>query len=68
MDLYHEGYHAEQYLNIGQENYVNLGQLAREEYVYNRIMENSKLFNESEIAVSTVYIMKLRRRNLCHKY
>ena len=41
IGLYHEGFHAEQYLNIGKENYVSLGTLAREEYVYSRIMDNS---------------------------
>ena len=60
IDLYHEGYHAEQYLRIGQENYVNLGMLAREEYVYSRIMENSGLFNDAELQGATKYIMRLR--------
>lgn len=62
IDLYHEGYHAEQYLNIGQENYANLGRLAREEYVYSRIMDNSNLFNTIELQGATDYIMNLRRR------
>lgn len=60
--MYHEGFHAEQYLNIGQENYVSLGTLAREEYVYRRIMDNSTLFNEAELQGATNYITRLRRR------
>ena len=62
IDLYHEGFHVEQYLNIGQENYVSLGTLAREEYVYRRIMDNSTLFNEVELQGATKYINRLRRR------
>ena len=62
IDLYHEGFHAEQYLNIGKENYVSLGTLAREEYVYSRIMDNSSLFNEAELQGATNYITRLRRR------
>ena len=62
IDLYHEGFHVEQYLNIGQENYVSLGTLAREEYVYRRIIDNSTLFNEIELQGATDYINELRRR------
>lgn len=62
IDLYHEGYHAEQYLSIGKENYINLGTLKREEYVYQRIIENSALFNEAELNDATNYISSLRRR------
>ena len=62
IDLYHEGYHAEQYLQIGKESYIELGRLAREEHVYRRIMKNSDLFNESELEGATKYIMDLRRR------
>lgn len=62
IDLYHEGFHAEQYLNIGQENYVSLGTLAREEYVYSRIMDNGSMFNEVELQGATNYITRLRRR------
>ncbi|MBD5088438.1 MAG: hypothetical protein HDT30_06440, partial [Clostridiales bacterium] len=69
IDLYHEGYHAEQYLNIGQENYVNLGKLLREEYVYSRIMENSNLFNEAELQGARNYIMRVRTEaRRCKKY
>ena len=60
IDLYYEGYHAEQYLNIGQECYINLGKVAREEYVYERIMDNSSLFNEIELQNATDYITKVR--------
>ena len=63
IDLYHEGFHAEQYLNIGKKNYINLERLEREEYVYSRIMDNSSLFNEVELAGATNYIARLRGRN-----
>lgn len=62
IDLYHEGYHAEQYLSLGKENYINLGTLAREEYVYQRIVDSSVLFNEAELNGATKYISNLRRR------
>ena len=38
IDLYHEGYHAEQYLKIGKESYIGLGSLASGNHVLNRIM------------------------------
>lgn len=63
IDLYHEGYHVQQYLSVGKENYINLGRLKREEYVYSRIMENSSLFNEVELQGAINYIMKLRGGN-----
>ena len=63
IDLYHEGFHAEQYLNIGKKKYINLERLEREEYVYSRIMDNSSLFNEVELAGATNYIARLRGRN-----
>lgn len=59
IDLYHEGYHAEQYLRIGKESYIGLGSLARESYVFNRIMENSYLFNESELQGAINYMERL---------
>lgn len=65
IDLYHEGFHAEQYLSIGYNDYASLGRLAREEYVYNRIMDNSILFNEAELEGATKYIKRLRGENIC---
>lgn len=47
---------------IGQENYVSLGTLAREEYVYSRIMDNSSMFSEVELQGAANYITRLRRR------
>ena len=60
IDLYHEGFHAEQYRKIGPESYRRLDTLAREEFVYGRIMENSRLFNMKELQYAKDYIMKLR--------
>ncbi|MGN0386530.1 MAG: zincin-like metallopeptidase toxin domain-containing protein [Lachnospiraceae bacterium] len=62
IDLYHEGFHVEQYLDIGKENYASLGRLAREEYVYSRIMDSSSLFNEAELQGATNYITRIRRQ------
>ncbi|MDE7424417.1 MAG: hypothetical protein K2N51_12150 [Lachnospiraceae bacterium] len=36
--------------------------MEKEEYVYGQIMKNKSMFNDSEIAVSKEYIMKLRRK------
>ncbi len=62
IDLYHEAFHAKQYLNIGQDNYLALGILEREEYVYSRLMEVKQLFNEAELLNATKYINRLRDR------
>ena len=59
IDLYHEVYHAEQYLKIGKESYIGLGSLTRENYVFNRIMGNSYLFNEAELQGAINYIERL---------
>ena len=61
IDLYHEGYHAKQYLNIGQKEYIRLGQLTREEYVYSQIKKNSDLFNAIELQGAKKYIKRLRK-------
>jgi hypothetical protein len=60
IDLYHEGYHAEQFMDIGKDTYIGFGPLAREEYVYSRILENSNLFNEAELKGAFKYISQLR--------
>ncbi|WBW96137.1 zincin-like metallopeptidase toxin domain-containing protein [Oceanirhabdus sp. W0125-5] len=60
IDLLHEGYHAEQFLEVGQKAYIELGSLVREEYVYSRIINNSHLFNEAELKGAFKYISKLR--------
>ena len=60
LELYHDWYHAEQYLSIGRKEYISLGRLNREEYVYRRIMENKILFNERELEFSKGYIIRLR--------
>ncbi|URZ03832.1 zincin-like metallopeptidase toxin domain-containing protein [Clostridium felsineum] len=62
IDLYHEGYHAEQFMDIGQDEYIGLGSLAREEYVYNRVIDNSYLFNDAELRGAFNYITRLRNR------
>ncbi|WP_458453005.1 zincin-like metallopeptidase toxin domain-containing protein [Methanobrevibacter sp.] len=63
IDLYHEGYHAEQYLKIGKESYIGLGSLARGNYVLNRIMGNTYLFNEAELQGAINYI----ERSFCFR-
>jgi hypothetical protein len=61
VDLYHEGYHAEQFLKVGKMNYISLGRLAREEYVYQQILKNRYMFNDAELNTARKYIEKLRR-------
>uniref|UniRef100_UPI000462E433 zincin-like metallopeptidase toxin domain-containing protein n=1 Tax=Streptococcus suis TaxID=1307 RepID=UPI000462E433 len=60
INLYHEGYHAQQWLDIGSENYQNLTRLQREEYVFDEIMKNKHLFDEASIQHSINYIERLR--------
>lgn len=59
MSLQHEGFHAKQWLEIGQEEYMKLGRVAREEYVYKSLVD-SKLLNEVELSHSEWYIEKVR--------
>ncbi|MBL6503475.1 hypothetical protein JNE31_03660 [Streptococcus suis] len=60
INLYHEGYHAQQWLDIGSENYQSLTRLQREEYVFDEIMKNKHLFDEASIQHSINYIERLR--------
>lgn len=41
-------------------SYIGLERLAREEYVYGRIVENSNLFNADELKGAQEYISRLR--------
>ncbi|MGQ7484683.1 zincin-like metallopeptidase toxin domain-containing protein [Streptococcus suis] len=59
-NLYHEGYHAQQWLDIGSENYQSLTRLQREEYVFDEIMKSKHLFDEASIQHSINYIERLR--------
>lgn len=59
VSLYHEGFHAQQYIELGKDEYISIGRLAREEYVYENIV-SSDMFNEAELAHSEWYINKLR--------
>ncbi|MCD1261601.1 hypothetical protein B5M42_022620, partial [Paenibacillus athensensis] len=56
----HESYHAQQWLELGQEQYLKLTTLEREEYVYSQIMKNKDLYTSAEILFSQKYIFKLR--------
>ncbi|CAH1222271.1 hypothetical protein PAECIP111893_04838 [Paenibacillus plantiphilus] len=56
----HESYHAQQWLELGQEKYLKLTILEREEYVYSQIMKNKDLYTSEEILFSQKYIFKLR--------
>ncbi|CAJ1316691.1 zincin-like metallopeptidase toxin domain-containing protein [Paenibacillus nuruki] len=62
INLYHEGYHAEQWLAIGKEAYMNLNRLEREEYVFSRVMQNENLFDTPSINHSKEYIDRLRSK------
>ncbi|MDQ1232534.1 hypothetical protein QE450_000032 [Paenibacillus sp. SORGH_AS306] len=59
IKLYHEGYHAEQWLAIGKDTYMNLSRLEREEYVFSRVMKNEELFDDNSINHSKEYINDL---------
>lgn len=61
INLYHEGYHAEQWLAIGKDAYMNLSRLEREEYVFSRVMQNKGLFDEESLNHSKEYIKGLRK-------
>lgn len=55
-------YHAEQWLAIGKDAYMNLSRLEREEYVYSRVMQNKKIFDDASLDHSTEYIDDLRKK------
>ncbi|WP_353958425.1 zincin-like metallopeptidase toxin domain-containing protein [Bacillus sp. DX4.1] len=61
MSLKHESYHAEQYIQLRKEKYLEQTVLEREEYVYNQIMKNKELFNSSEVLETQRYIYNLRK-------
>lgn len=63
LSLEHESYHAEQYIKLGKEKYLEQTVLEREEYVYNEIMKNKELFTSDEIFEAQKYIYKLRNGN-----
>lgn len=63
INLYHEGYHAEQWLAIGKDAYMNLSRLEREEYVFSRVMKNEELFDDNSINHSKEYINDLRLKH-----
>lgn len=60
VNIYHEGYHAEQWLGIGKDAYMKLSRLDREEYVFEQIMKNQHLFDDASIKHSIEYINRLR--------
>ncbi len=60
LSLEHESYHAEQYIKLGKEKYLEQTVLEREEYVYNQIMKNKENFTSNEILEAQRYIYKLR--------
>ncbi|TGV30858.1 hypothetical protein EN829_035365 [Mesorhizobium sp. M00.F.Ca.ET.186.01.1.1] len=62
VNLYHEGYHAEQWMDIGKDAYMKLSRLEREEYVFEQILKNRHLFDEASIGHSLDYIERLRNK------
>jgi hypothetical protein len=60
FEAFHEMTHARQFIEIGQEAYVNLGRFEREAHVFNTVWKNRKLFNKSEVEASIEYIRYLR--------
>lgn len=57
--LYHEGFHAQQFLELGKDEYMAISMLAREEYVYSQLV-SSGLCNEAELLNAKAYIERLR--------
>lgn len=60
LSLRHERFHAEQYINLGEEKYLSQTRLEREEYVYSQIMKHKDEFDAEEIFNAQRYIYKLR--------
>lgn len=60
LSALNESYHAQQWRELGKENYLKQSTLEREEYVYNEIMKNRDMFSKEEILFSQRYIFKLR--------
>ena len=60
VSVHHEGFHAEQWLDIGKDSYMQLSPLQREEYVFEQIMKNQHLFDDASIIHSQNYIDRLR--------
>jgi hypothetical protein len=59
LSLYHEGFHAQQFLELGRDGYAAISPLAREEYVYQHLV-SSGLCNAAELENATAYIERLR--------
>ncbi|MEB9897314.1 zincin-like metallopeptidase toxin domain-containing protein [Bacillus cereus] len=56
LSALHESYHAKQFRELGQENYLKQSRAEREEYVYNEIMKNKEKFSAEEIYEAQRYI------------
>ncbi|MGE8000550.1 zincin-like metallopeptidase toxin domain-containing protein [Lysinibacillus sp. NPDC093190] len=63
INLYHEGYYAGQWLELGRDAYNKQSRLEKEEYVYKQVMKNRHLFDEASIEHSFEYINRLRRNS-----
>lgn len=59
--MFHEGFHIEQWLDIGREAYSKLERLEKEEYVFSQIMKNKHLFDDAAIRHSIKYKQDLRK-------
>ncbi|SFD38459.1 Metallopeptidase toxin 4 [Bacillus sp. 491mf] len=59
----HESYHAKQSRELGQENYLKQSRSAREEYIYNEIMQNKEKCIAEEIYEAQRYIFSLEVDN-----
>jgi hypothetical protein len=55
-DAMHEGFHAEQWHQMGHEAYNSQNRLQKEQYVYEQLMENKESLTESQINHAGAYI------------
>ncbi|WP_240517708.1 zincin-like metallopeptidase toxin domain-containing protein [Bacillus pseudomycoides] len=62
LSALHESYHAKQFRELGQENYLKQSRSEREEYVYNEIMKNKEKFIAEEIYEAQRYIFFIRNK------
>jgi hypothetical protein len=59
-EAFHESKHAEQWLELGKENYLKQNEWQREQYVYDQIIKNKDRFSEKELDHANKYINKKR--------
>lgn len=62
-EAFHESKHAEQWKELGKENYLKQSTLEREQYVYDQIMKNKDRFSPAELEHAKNYINRVRNQH-----